>query len=238
MNGVVIEGFEDALAQYNQWEAESIARQAQGPDYDTIVSGVISCDKDKLIDEVSLAKLKNDVAYYNKGTFKSNSRNAFFYFRNIANDCGLSPSAKCIKYELLSKLPDLIYDFLTPQVEDDDEDEYEELLDACDFHDGDNFLDLHARLYLILKKGEDSEEYERLHDYQDPLTIKALYPEVEIREVFLDELSLELAHEVIKEDVAARKIQVAWRECRYNPEYKMCEKVQLNNLELDTGLVL
>ena len=38
--------------------------------------------------------------------------------------------------------------------------------------------------------------------------------------------------------ICAKKIQRAWRLCRYNPEYKMCEKVQLDNLERDTGLVL
>ena len=27
------------------------------------------------------------------------------------------------------------------------------------------------------------------------------------------------------------KIQRAWRLCRYNPKYKMCEKVQMNNLQ-------
>lgn len=40
------------------------------------------------------------------------------------------------------------------------------------------------------------------------------------------------------EKISAKKIQRAWRKCRYNPEYKMCEKIQLDNLERDTGLVL
>ena len=38
--------------------------------------------------------------------------------------------------------------------------------------------------------------------------------------------------------ICAKKIQRAWRLCRYNPEYKMCEKVQLDNLKRDTGLIL
>ena len=33
-------------------------------------------------------------------------------------------------------------------------------------------------------------------------------------------------------------IQRAWNKCRWNPEYKMCEKVQLKNLEIETGMEL
>lgn len=33
------------------------------------------------------------------------------------------------------------------------------------------------------------------------------------------------------EKYAAIKIQQAWRLCRYNPKYKMCESVQIHNLE-------
>ncbi len=33
-------------------------------------------------------------------------------------------------------------------------------------------------------------------------------------------------------------IQRAWNKCRWNPKYKMCEKVQLKNLEIETGMEL
>lgn len=36
---------------------------------------------------------------------------------------------------------------------------------------------------------------------------------------------------------AATTLQRAWRKCRYNPEYKMCETVLLNNLRAD-GVVV
>ena len=32
--------------------------------------------------------------------------------------------------------------------------------------------------------------------------------------------------------MAVLKIQQAWRLCRYNPKYKMCETVQMNNYEI------
>ena len=38
--------------------------------------------------------------------------------------------------------------------------------------------------------------------------------------------------------VATKIIQKAWKKCRWNPEYKMCEKVQLRNLEIETGVKL
>ena len=38
--------------------------------------------------------------------------------------------------------------------------------------------------------------------------------------------------------IMAKKIQSAWRECRYNPKYKMCEKVLIHNIERDTGMIL
>ena len=31
---------------------------------------------------------------------------------------------------------------------------------------------------------------------------------------------------------AAIKIQAAWRECRYNPDYKMCQKIQIEQLNI------
>lgn len=41
-----------------------------------------------------------------------------------------------------------------------------------------------------------------------------------------------------KRKTAAIEIQQAWRMCRWNPAYKMCETVQFRNLKRDTGLVL
>jgi len=38
--------------------------------------------------------------------------------------------------------------------------------------------------------------------------------------------------------IMAKIIQRAWRECRYNPAYKMCEKVLIHNIERDTGMII
>jgi len=38
--------------------------------------------------------------------------------------------------------------------------------------------------------------------------------------------------------IATKILQKNWRKCRWNPEYKMCEKVQLRNLERETGVQL
>ena len=41
-----------------------------------------------------------------------------------------------------------------------------------------------------------------------------------------------------KEIYATKVLEKAWLKCRYNPQYKMCETVQVRNLERDTGIIL
>lgn len=61
---------------------------------------------------------------------------------------------------------------------------------------------------------------------------------VKIKEAHRFALDYELKHKDYtvelydeKKEAATKIIQKYWRLCRYNPKYKMCEKVQTNNLE-------
>ncbi len=51
-------------------------------------------------------------------------------------------------------------------------------------------------------------------------------------------VATKINYKATKETRAAEVIQEAWRKCRWNPEYKMCEKVQLINLATETRLLL
>ena len=62
------------------------------------------------------------------------------------------------------------------------------------------------------------------------MTGKTIEITSDINSIFPNGLKVSLFNE--KEWEAAKKIQNQWRLCRYNPKYKMCEKVQSKNMEL------
>ena len=218
-------------------------------DESVLLKSRLSCHKNPLIDETSLAKLKDDVPYFKNGTFTYNKRDPFFYFEQMPNNCGLSPSAKCIKYEMMNRLYDYIYELLIPnmsyeyhQAETEAEmQKYEDWYLNCDLYDDQDFMDLFPRVYLLLRKANDSTEYNRFEQYQEPIIIKDITDFQVIYDDITDELISEIIQEAIDEEprvISAKKIQEAWRLCRYNPAYKMCETVLIHNIERDTGMTI